>query len=325
MITVVVGEDSKLVTSAVKKHRKEEFPDVTAMNFASLDKNECTFVDIYNACTLLPLGYERKCVVVDNCAFLSKSKNRLSKGDEDEPFIEYCSSPDPDVDLYLLVYEESKKIDRKNKYLKAILDGGGKLEEVVPFSAQKWRVYIPAFFAKRGQKIEEAAIEELLSRSCSDYASFYSDACKISTYAGEETITSKMVKTLVSAPMEERAYTLTSALLNRETDKAIEIYRSLRTLGQEAIPIINMLGREFIRYDKVKWLNKEGYSPNEIASALRIKPGQVYGIMGALRRAPSNANFPHEVDKLYALEKDIMLGKVDRDIGLTLYLANFSL
>lgn len=325
MITVVVGEDSKLVSSAVKKHRKEEFSDTKAMNFASLDKNECSFVDIYNACTLLPLGYERKCVIVDNCSFLSKAKSKVSKGDDDEPFLEYCASPDEAVDLYLMVYEESKKIDKKNKYLKAILEGGGKLEEVVPFSPQKWRVYIPAFFTKRGQKIDEGAIEEMIERSCFDYSSFYSDACKISTYAGEEPITAKMVKTLVSAPMEERAYTLTSALLNRETDKAIEIYRSLRTMGQEAIPIINMLGREFIRYDKVKWLSKEGYSPNEIANALHIKPGQVYGISGTLRRVSSNADFPCEVDKLYALEKDIMLGKIDRDIGLTLYLANFSL
>lgn len=326
MITVVIGEDGKLVSSAVKKSRKEEFPDTKAMNFETLDKNECSFIDIYNACTLLPLGYERKCVIVDNCAFLTKSKAKMAKGDDDEPFLEYCRNPDENVDLYLMAYEEGRKSDKKsNKYIKAIEEGGGKLQEVVSFSPQKWRTYIPAFFAKRGQKITSDGIEEFIARSCMDYSSFYSDACKLSVYAGDEVINGKMVKTLISPPMEERAYTLTNALLNRETDKAIEIYRSLRTMGQEAIPVINMLGREFIRYDRVRWMSKEGYGPNEIASELRIKPGQVYGIERTLKALPLNADFPKEVDKLYELTKSIMQGKVDRDIGLTLYLANFSL
>jgi len=284
------------------------------MNFVTLDMGQMSTIDIYNECSFLPLGYEKKAVVAENCLFLQKGakpKKRKKKVSLDEeksdPLISFFKNPDPEILLFLLVYDE---FDEGSEYDLALKEGEARYMNIGEFSDEQWRIFIANFFQKRGVGIAEDAISEVIERIHGDYALFLNEGAKLAAYAQGEMIDKKMVQMLISAPLDQDAFHLINALIRGEKDKAISIYNDMKVKGAVAISTMNMAASQFRFYSEVLYLSKHGESTYSIASQLSSTPKRVSGSLYSLKHL-NKENIDRALEGLYE--------------AFSLFLANYTL
>lgn len=323
MIQVFYSTQSPFLKTALKKALKETFPTRDELNFVSLDMNECRYLDIYNECEFLPLGYEKKAVVVEHFFPLGKSKTKLkiAKGDSLEELLSYFKNPNPGIDLYLLADLET--IDEKGKIASALRQGGATFTPLKAFSEAEWKKFIPLYFKKRNVEIDKDAEELLFQRITSDYSLFLTEANKLISYVyPENRITYQIVEKLTIPPLENDVFLLSRALIKGEQGNAIKIYQDLKVHNVSAVTLLNLLAKEFRALSEVAILLKEGYETYNIASALSFSPGRVNAILYSLRKL-SIKKIHDGQNGIFEALKNIMTGQMSEDLAFNLFLANF--
>lgn len=83
MLYLVYGDQSAMIKNRLKKIAKERLEFVDEVNFVKYDAREHSLLDIIDEANQIPLGYDRKMIILENCEFLStqkgKSKNESSR------------------------------------------------------------------------------------------------------------------------------------------------------------------------------------------------------------------------------------------------------
>lgn len=313
-----------MVKGALKKLLDEALPARDEMNYVSLDMGVTTLLELSNECLALPLGYNKKAIVAENCFFLAKTsgKIKMPKNDDAAPLLAFFANPDPNILLYLLVYAE--ELDGRSPFYTALVQGQAKMNPVSQFSPEQWKSFIPRFFEKRNVKIDSDAVDELLNRIDGDYAQFLNEAQKIITYAGKDDVTVDMVAKLVAPPLEDDVFQLSNALTRGDNGKALSIYKDLKVRAVDPIPLINLLARQFSFMDQVAFLAAQGQSNSAIALRLKCSFGRVNATQYGLRKI-KNGSLGKALEGLYQSEFAILTGQEDPDLAFSLYLANLSL
>jgi DNA polymerase-3 subunit delta len=314
-----------MVKGALKKLMQTSCPNPDAMNYVSFDLGVTPLLDVANECLSLPLGYDKKTVVAENCFFLekSRSKPKYLKGDDPKAFLAYLQNPDPAIDLYLLVYSDS--LDEKERFLPSSFSfDGARINPVSEFSKEQWHDYIARFFEKRNVAIEPMAINEIQNRIAGDYARFLNEGQKLVAYSNGEKITKAVVESLVSEPLEDDAFRLSNALTRGDVKNAIRIYQDLRVFSAEPISLIHLLANQFRFLNEVRYLQSSGLGSSQISGALQCSSMRVSIALDNLRRMGEDS-LNNALDGLYDCEVSILTGKCDPDMAFSLYLANFTL
>ncbi len=320
MIVVLFSNDSEMVRTRALKMIKADFPTRDETNYVNLNMTVSSVRELAEECEMLSLGAERKCVVGQNCFFLSKSKTKakLAKDDSIEPLLAYCKNPNAFVDLYLLVYGE---VDPKNEIIKAI-SATGSIKEIPIPKAEDWIEYAKKTFREEG--IEEAAASEIVKRVGNDYGRFIGELSKLKNYANGERLTLKAVQMLVAPKLEDDAFKMSNHLLKGQIEEATRIYQNLKVYGTDEIRLINMLASQFRFLDMVRFLDARGLSSSQIASTLGEKPIRVdIGLRNLYAMRPDS--LPRIMEDLYVCQKRILTGEADERFAFELFLATFEL
>lgn len=323
MITLIFSKQSKMAQSALSKLIKKDYPKRDECNYVSFDMGVCAYNELADECQMLPLGYEKKAVVGENCALFEKSvsKYKFLKGDGGERILSYLENPDPNIDLYLLVYSDA--LDLKSPYLQAI-SKNGTIKEVSQLSPDQWLGYIANFFAKRNAKIDSDAVKELYNRTEGDFASFLNESEKLLAYCNGDPITVAEVALLVSPKLDEDVFHLSNALTSGDVETALHIYQNLKTHSVDEIRLISLLVNQFRYLDEVRFLDAKGLSSSEIAKQLGGSPYRVNIALRSLYKL-SESSLLRIMEELYSLDYRILSGKIDASYGFSLFLADFSL
>ncbi len=294
------------------------------MNCVELDMAVSSFLDLANECRSLSLASDQKAIIADNCSFLAKAvgKGKPAKGDDPKPLLSFLADPDPRILLFLLVSADA--LDENSPFYEALAKGGAKITAVNVFTPEQWRSFLTSFFAKRGAAIEPEAAEELLKRIEGDYGAFLNEAPKLLAYANGEAITKEMVSNLVAAPLETDAFQLSNALMRGDKAQAIAIYHDLSMRAVDPVPLINLLGRQFLFMDQLAYLSEKGLGSGAIASELACSVGRVNASLYSLRRMKSGS-IGRALEGLYEASLRIMTGEWEPDLAFSLFLADFSL
>ena len=321
MIHLYFAEQDLMAKEAAVKAIKKAFPERNEVNFISLDMTVTPFKVAAGECEMLPLGYDSKCVLLENCNFLKRGvKLKILKDDSIEPFKEYLYRPNPDVELYLVLQGTP---DTRGELFRAIEDSGGEIKEVKPLDADGWIKYIQSFFEKQGGGIEPAAVYELSKRIDGDYGRFKSETQKLLAYALGEKITLPRVESLVTPYVEDDVFKMSNALLRNDPKTALHIYKDLKTNGLgEEIRLIGSLANSFLYLDQVRYLDARGYDKQQIAQELNCSPMRAEIARKSLYRIRGD-RLVKALEKLYELNRQILMGKIDPELGFSLYLANF--
>lgn len=332
MIQVVYSSSPQFAQLGLKKLIKSTFgEELTPLNSVTLDMSQNTMIELAEECLNLPLGCEKKAVVVKNAFFLlppsrSKGALRVQKGDNEKPFLSYLDNPDPAIYLYLACYGEN--LDIKGKYGKALTIQGVKPVLVNALTEADWRNFIPPYFEKRGIRISADAVNELIRRLNLDYARFTIEAQKLASYAsGSGQLTLSDIKMLINEPLEDKSYMLSNALTKGDVKEAFHIYNDLKIQGYDEVSLLIQLANQFRKMNMVSFLSKQGKSEGVIAATLssqHMSMYQVRAIIGNLRRMKKDAPI-RALEEIYKTEKSIFTGEMDAPLAFALFLSKFPL
>lgn len=324
---IIYGEQSVMIKNRLKKVVKERLDFVDEMNFVKFDMANTTLDDVIEEASYLPLGYEHKIIVLEDCLFLEKSKASKGKKKKDEDideamerFVSYVKHANEDCDLVLTL--NSTNIDKSSVLYNSLLENG-KVYELLSVDKKDLPTYIYRYFNETlSTKIDRDAIDELADRIKGDLNVFVNEANKLSLYTNH--VTYNDVIALVNKPLDENAFEMFNYLLGKRNGDAIRLFRDLRVNSVEPVTLISLLSNQFRLLYQIIYLAKSGYSNDEIAKELGIKEGRVY-VLKKYMYTMSLKEILDTLDKLFDLDYNIKSGQVDRIFAFEMFLINFKL
>ena len=322
MIYLIYGHQLPVIKKTLKKLIKtclngNEQDDFNVEKFSS----RLTLVqDIVFSCLSMPLGSDRKVVVVTEPYYLStdKEKSSLEKDQDYKCLVNYINNPSEFTDL--IFFLESKDVSAKNEVYKAIKAKGKIIEQEV-LTEDMLKQMGTQLFVSKGSTISNDALNELVSRCGDDVSKFTIEATKLSLY--KENISLDDVKLLVAPKLEDNAFLICEALLRGKINNALKIYYDLRVNKFEPIVLISLIASQFRFLSQVSFLSSKGLSADLIASELKSKPFRIKKNLESLIYL-KHSEINNILDALHNLDVDIKSGKKDPYYGFELFLINFN-
>lgn len=157
----------------------------------------------------------------------------------------------------------------------------------------------------------------MLSRLPNDLMMISNEVEKLCLYS--EHITLEDVRAVVSKPLEENAFELVSAIMKKDQQDAVHIYKDLMVNNEEPVKLIVLIANQMRLLMQVKTLDRKGYNDQEIAKILGINPFRLRYI-----RADASLydiqDLMSKLNDLALLDTNIKKGMVDKRLGLELFL-----
>ena len=311
---ILYGEQFPMIKKRLSKILKERLGEPDSFNVVKFDLDETDPNEIVGEAELLPLGYERKAVVVDHCSFLGNGGNKELR----EIFTKLIQNSSDEIDLILI--HRSATIDDKLPLVQEVKEKG-QIFNFVNLKKEDWPVFIKKYFKDHNVEIEPAAVSELASRVDGDLYRFMNEAQKLTLY--KDKITVADVALMVSKPIEDDVFQISNALMRGDNATALSIYRDLRKIDYRATEtLIPMLGTRFRFISQVCFLDEKGLEKGQIAKQLGTSEIRV-SIALKNSRYLSRTMIAHALDDLYQLDYNIKSGQIDRYYGFELFLINF--
>lgn len=311
---ILYGEQFPMIRKQLKKILSERLGSPDEFNVVKFDLDECDINEVIDEASMLPLGYDKKAVVIHNCSFLTSQGDKEQK----EKMLELLQNSSDDIDI-IMIYK-GDKVDEKSPIFTYVKDNGT-INYFLNLKKEDWPVYIKKYFKAKNIEIDNDAINELALRVDGDLNRFLNEADKLCLY--KDKISLMDVTLLVSRPLEDDVFQISNALLRGDNASAISIFRDLKLLGSRSTDtLIPMLGTQFRFISQVMFLSHKGLDKSEIASELNTSEGRV-GITLRNTRYFSRRQIAHALDDLYYLDYQIKSGQIDRFYGFELFLINF--
>ena len=320
MIYLIYGNQTPSIKSRVKKIVKENLPDNDEMNLVKFDASNVLIQEIIDEANYVPLGYDHKIVIADNCYFLlkSKHKNKIEQDQNYEELINYLLHPSDDCDLILTVPSLAVAINSDiYKQIKEV----GKIIEIPDLDQNGWKDGVRRYCLENAHlKIDNDAIIELAERTAGDVALLQTSVAKLALYTDH--VTYEDVVLMVVRPLEDNTFLIFNYLITGKNTDAVKLFRDLRVSNVEPVTLISMLGNQFRLLNQVFYLYKNGRTDEEIAKELNIKPIRAQ-ILRKNTSLVSEKAIHRTLNDLFNLDLQITSGLVDRFYAFELFLINF--
>ena len=124
---------------------------------------------------------------------------------------------------------------------------------------------------------------------------------------------------LVSRNLEENIYELTNAVVHRNINKAVEVFYDLMARNEEPIRILNQLANKFRELLHAKLLLEKGYTQDQISKHFNMATGKTYYVVKSAQDIAFTI-LEDYIRRLNQLDFDIKSGKIDKKIGLEMFL-----
>lgn len=313
MKIVIYGEENFLMNQKLEMFKKEFSCNEDNMNFSVYRGDEDSMEIVYEDLITPPFFTEKKLVVLKNPIFLTSKK--IKKDEGTLSYFEKCLDIE-DENIIFLIYYYGNDFDERKKSVKR-LRKEAKFYEFEKMNYYKLSDSIRQAIKNRGATIDEDALELLINRIDENLNQAILEVDKLCLY--DKHITKNVVDSLVSKPLDENVFSLTSAILQKDQQKMFAVYKDLMVLNEEVIKLIVLISRQMRLMYQVKLLDRKGYTDKEIGKILAINPyrlkylrqeGKAFDISELLRC----------LDELAILDEQIKTGKIDKKLGLELFM-----
>ncbi|MCR1897837.1 DNA polymerase III subunit delta [Irregularibacter muris] len=245
------------------------------LNYEYMEGAGISIKGIENACETLPFMEDKRLVIVKNLIYLQGGKN--PKEEEDlQSLMDYLKKVPNST---CLVFWQSQEIDKRKKLFQAIKKHGKviEFEQLKGLALEKW---LEKNIKQREKLIKKPTLQYLINQS--DYLSKNSaktlgdienELNKIIDYIGNrEEILQEDVEKILPRRLENDIFKMVDAIGKKEREIALRLLNDMLEEGENEIMILSMISRQFRILIQSKELKNRGYSPNEIASKLKMAP-----------------------------------------------------
>lgn len=313
MLYVLYGNERFLMDQRLTKLKKEHQCSQELMNYSSYDVSKEGMKVVLEDVMTLPFLSEQKMIVIKHADFLTTKK--IKKDNNDLEYFMQCF-PYLDEYVHLVVFHDEKNFDERKKIVKQ-LRKEAKFLEIDTLNYYKVSDTTRQAFKKRDCTIDDDALELLLSRKGTNLIDIVNEVEKLCLYSKH--IDLKIVEEMVSRPLDENVFDLTTAILSKDKKKMFSIYKDLMVLNEEPVKLIILVANSMRLIYQVKLLDRKGYNDQEIAKMLSVNPFR-------LKYVRKEGQF-FQIDELLAclnqlsqLDVKIKTGKIDKRLGLELFM-----
>ena len=309
MLYLLYGTENYLIKKEIDKILNAN--SIDRINVSEYNLEVDSFKDIIDDANTISLFAEKKGIVINN-SYIFTGKNVKSNNDS-EIFLEYFKNINPDTIIIFVV--DSEKLDERKKLVKEIKRIGsikyfGKKNDLTDFLKNMFE----------GYNISIQDIRFMIDRCGNNLDILSQEVNKIKIYKDtDKNITREDIMNLTSKNIDIDIFGLVDTIINKNKDKALEIYKEMLVNGEEPIKIIVILANQFRIIYQAKELYKKGYNGNDIATMIGIHP---YRIKLALEKARdyNSSILLDYLEKLADLDYDIKVGNIESSLGLEMFI-----
>lgn len=263
----------------------------------------------------IPLLEDIKIIILKNPIFLTKA-TEASKNDV-KAFVKYLKNPNDTtilmIDATNLVIHQANEIYKMLKNVARIID----YPDPEEIEIKGW---IVRSFDASGIDIKDEALNLLLEYIGDDQPRLAGEIEKLTSYVGKNgTIRPSDIRLLVPKNVNNEIYQLIKAIIGQDLNQIHSIYDNLITHTKDSMTIISLISNKFKELLSTYRLLKFGYSQSDIAKFYSVSTGKAYYIVQEAK-AFKISDLEYYVDKLAELDFQIKSGKIDKTVGLELFL-----
>lgn len=309
MLYLLYGTENYLIKKEIDKILNAN--SIEKINVSEYNLEIDNFKDIIEDANTISLFADKKAIIVNN-SYLFTGKSIKNENDP-ELFLDYFKNVNPDSIIIFIV--DSEKLDERKKIVKEIK----KIGTVKDFNKKNDLTDILKNMFE-GYNISIQDIRFMIDRCGNNLDILSQEVNKIKIYKDEDkNITKEDIINLTSKNIDIDIFGFIDTIVNKNKNKALEIYKEMLINGEEPIKILVILANQFRIIYQAKELYKQGYSGNDIATMIGIHP---YRIKLALKKA-INYNSDTLLDyleKLSDLDYDIKIGNIESSLGLEMFI-----
>ena len=305
MTYLLYGTNDYLINQEIEKLKEKN--NITDNDVTRYDYTETLIKDIIDDATLVPLFSNKKMIIVDNSTIFESTSKK-----EDTVVLEKYLSSTNDFTILIFI-DKVDKLDERKKIYKLLKDNNSVIEcnalNINNLVKEKFESY----------KIDSNTITKFINRVGTNPYNLINEIEKLKIFKiNEKVITDEDIK-FASKNIEDNIFDLINYIVNKNSEKVIDIYHDLLSRGSEPIAILVLIANQFRIILQSKLLYYKGYTEKDIASTLSIHP---YRVKLAIQnsRNYSNELLIEYIDKLATLDYEIKSGEKDADTGLELFL-----
>lgn len=264
-VYLLYGEEMFLKKS-YKNRLKEAIAGDDTMNYHYFEGKGLDVEEIISLADTMPFFGERRLILLEDSGFFKNAADRL---------VSYLPSM---PDTTCMVFVESE-VDKRSKMFKKVKELGyaAELSRQDPKQLAAWAGGI---LAKEGRKITGHTMELFLSKTGDDMEHIRMELEKLISYTlGRDVITDQDVEEVCTVLVTNKIFEMVAAIVNRQPQKAMDLYEDLLTLKEPPMRIMFLIARQFNQLLQVKELMSQGMNKSAIASKLKIQPFVVGKLM----------------------------------------------
>ena len=264
--------------------------------------------DIIDDLSMVGMFEKNKLIICDNFNFQIDDKDLLSYLDN------------YNRDNYLILVVNSDKVDSRKKLYKKLSSIG----EIINVSDNKGYIknYLKTYIQDNGYKIDSTTLDYFISRVGNNIDNATNEIDKMFLYKGSDKIINRNdVNDITIDNIEEEIYLLSESVIVGDTDRALSLYHKFINNGYDELSIITLLANQFRFLLQVKTLYDKGLDYNSIAKEIDAHP---YRVQKTIPKVYSytKEELANYLSYLFDLDSGIKTGKLDKNLGLELFIIN---
>ncbi len=284
-----------------------------SQNITTFDLNINSLEEVIIEANYFSMFDEIKYIIVKNVNFFGTDK---IKDKDNDLLIKYLENPSNKT---VIIFVSASKLDMRKKITKMVKD---KYSLIVIPNLKPYEIEnrLKNYFLKENYKATDDTLKYIVSNSLNNYDIVMGEALKIVLYYNEPTLIKyNDVVNIVAKSLNTNNFLFVDAVVNNDLEKSLSLYQDLKVMKVEPTVLISLLARDFRIMFNIKNMQKEGIQEYEIMNNLGLADWQFNKYL--------NKVFPYKIKelesiltKLANLDLDIKRGKIDRFIGLELFI-----
>lgn len=302
---VVYGIDKGLIKSEVDNIIKK----ISNSEIIKYDIVSTDISDVIEDASTVSLFSKNKVFILDDAFFLT-NKN-IDKIEELEHYIEHYN---PDSYCIFICYSE--KLDARKKINKLL--SKHKVIEGNKADIKYLNDYVKANLDSDNYKMED--IDFFLKRVGSNIFNINNELDKLKMKVlDSKVITNEDIDKVTNKVMEDEIFTLTDAIILKDTNKALSLLDEFLNQNYDEIQIMMLLFNQFHFLYQVKRLLNKSYKERDIADTLEVNP---YRVKYSIKKlySYSELDLLNYIKRLAKMDHDIKLGLMDKSLALKLFI-----
>lgn len=302
--------NTQLITSGLA-------PEDIESNIIRYDLEETTIQEVVMDAETYPFFGGRKIIFAYNPLFLTAKQDKSNVEHNLESLQQYIEQPVDYSTLVLIAPYE--KLDERKKLIKLLKKQATMVdcEEIKAWNVDRWIDHM----AKTLQiRLEKPVYELIVRETGTNLLMLQKELEKLATYVGTNgTVTATIAEDLIAHQANTSGLKLVDAVIAKDLNKAIQIFKDLERMNEEVIALVALLASQFRTLYHVKVLVQKGYGQKQMAQYLKVHP---YVIKMSMEREKkfSQKMLEFIIDACATTDAQIKQGKIDKSLAFELLL-----